>query len=458
MGSASPRLSTGPLGPLTEASSRGFAFAEWCEEIGLPLLPWQREAAVRAMETTADGSYRYKTILILVGRQSGKTTLLKLLALWRMLFDDARMVLGVAQSLDIAKEAWQGAVDYIEDALPAVVEKVRYASGENTLELVDGSRYRIAAASRKAGRGLTVDLLILDEVREQRDWLAWQALSKTTSVPKNAQTWCISNAGDDQSVVLNHLRAVALSGDSPRTGLFEWSAPDGCDTQDPANWAMACPALGHTITADTLRAYWETDPEPVFRTEVLCQSVRSMHDVALDQAGWAAGAVDGDIPGKSYAGIDVALDGRTCLYLAGAVGSGVRVEPLASWPDPRAALSELPAMLRSLGPASVAWYPGGPADVLAPLLLNAPWSVPLSGVTVKQACASFADLVAGGLVQHEDDDPDLDGQVSMSVRKDMGDGFVFTRGSGGCHALYAALGACWLARTAGPPKAGAFVL
>src|SRR6202043_3003669 len=76
---------------------------------------------------------------------------------------------------------------------------------DESLTLAGGGRYKIAAANRKAGRGLSIDELNIDELREQRNWAAWSALSKTTMARPLAQIWCMSNAGDDESVVLNQL-------------------------------------------------------------------------------------------------------------------------------------------------------------------------------------------------------------------------------------------------------------
>ena len=87
---------------------------------------------------------------------------------------------------------------------------MRLTNGEQCLTLSDGQRYRITAATRGAGRGLSVDVLLLDELREHRDYLAWAALSKTTLARPEALICAVSNAGDDQSVVLNDLRARAI--------------------------------------------------------------------------------------------------------------------------------------------------------------------------------------------------------------------------------------------------------
>lgn len=451
IGCADPRLGTAPIRELTPDTSRGFDLIEFANRIGHPLLPWQETAVIRALEVRPDGRYRFRTVLILVGRQSGKTTLLKVWALWR-LTNDSRLVLGVAQSLDIARESWQGTVDLAEGLglLDSKASKVRQANGEQCMTLETGARYRIGAASRKAGRGLSVDFLIMDELREQRDWNAWSALRSTTIARADAQVVAISNAGDDESVVLNSLREAALSGRDDAICLLEWSAPDGCALDDPEMWAQSLPGLGHIMDEDTVRAAIATDPPTVARTELLCQHV-SQINAALDPTGWSAGAdPSGSVESMRealYGAVDVSLDGNhVALVVAATMPDGrVRVEPVASWDSTRDARHELPELLKALDLRELLWFPGGPANALAPVLSSGRG---LTGNDVSAACMGFAEFVQSGMVVHNGN-PLLDGQVATAGKLMIGDGFRFTRrGSGNCNALYAAAAAVHAARTA----------
>ena len=301
VGRTEPRLGTpplvaGPSGPcgcgcaLTPASSLGFEAITFATDVlGVGLLPWQRYWLIHALELRPDGRYRFRTVLTLVARQQGKTTLLKIVSLWAMYLRRANLVLGAAQSLDIARESWAGAVDLAQGVpeLADEVANVRYANGEQCLTLDSGARYRITAATRSAGRGLSVDLLILDELREHRTSDAWAALSKTTIARESPLTVGISNAGDNESVVLNQLRSAALAGADEQLGIFEWSAPDGCAIDDPQAWVQAMPGLGITINEAAVRTSLATDPPVVFRTELLCQRVDAL-DAAVDADAWRA--------------------------------------------------------------------------------------------------------------------------------------------------------------------------
>ncbi|WP_181778939.1 terminase [Pseudonocardia pini] len=480
MGKEEPRLWTRPLRDLTPDTTLGYQAIRFATEIlGVELLPWQRFWLLHALELLPDGSFRFRTILTLVARQQGKTTLLKIVSLWAMYMGHAQLVLGAAQSLDIARESWQGAVELAEDndELAPEVANIRRANGEQCLTLRDGSRYRITAATRGAGRGLSVDLLVLDELREHRDWAAWGALTKTTIARPNAITVGISNAGDDQSVVLNSLRAAAIAGSDERLGLFEWSAPDGCDLDDLDAIAQACPGLGRTITLSAILSAKATDPPAVFRTELLCQHVETL-DSAIDMAAWRACEDTvtslGQHRDRVAVCLDVAPDGQHAT-LAGAAllpDGRVRVEILKAWDSTTAARAEVVPLLQQIRPADVGWFPNGPAAELGPELRQFrrtgrldvakvvdgrvvdTWeeeAARLAGAMEREACQGLAGLVEGRQLA-QPNDPLLNAHVAGSTKYETGDGWRFLRkGAGHVDALYAAAGAVYLARMLPPP-------
>ena len=92
LGSVEPRLFTPPLRPLNRETSRGFAAIDFARYAGTPFLPWQEWLAVHALETTPDGRYRFRVVLVVVARQNGKSTWKRGITLFRMYLDGARLV------------------------------------------------------------------------------------------------------------------------------------------------------------------------------------------------------------------------------------------------------------------------------------------------------------------------------------------------------------------------------
>ncbi|MGW3992215.1 terminase [Amycolatopsis sp. NPDC004772] len=452
LGKREPRLFTKPLRPLTPQTSRGFLFIQFCEDLGRPLLPWQEELAIRALELRPDGSYRFRTVIVQVARQNGKSEFSKLIALFKLFTDNVDLVLGVAQDLSIAKEVWEGALAIATESeeMSQYLTKPRYANGEQYFGLVDGGRYKISAATRSAGRGLSVDHLTLDEIREHRDFLAWSALSKTTTARPNAQIWAISNAGDRFSVVLNQLRDAALNETDPTIGLFEWSAPPNCELDDPEAWAQANPSLGYLISEETIRSSLATDPPDVFRTEVLCQRVDVLN-AAVDPSAWEATKDPlGDLSeardaGKVALGFDLSPDGlHATLVAAGLTATGKpRLEVVDAWSSTEDLRRDLPALAARIKARAVGWLPAGPAAAVAPVLRALENQVEIKGSSVGEACQQMADLVATRGLIHPGD-PLLDAHVENTQRFYSGDSWRFVRkGVGHVDAAYAAAAALY---------------
>jgi hypothetical protein len=274
VGDPAPRLSTAtPAG-----SSRGEEVVDWAREVlGVELLPWQRLVLERSLVEVED-RWASRTVGVIVGRQNGKTRLMTVRALAGMVLFGERRVLAAAQSRDVAIEAWRDALELAEDArLP--VHDVRRTNGQESF-WIGPARYKVAANNRKAARGQSTDLVILDEVREYRDWEGYSALEKTRRARRSSQVWAFSSEGDDGSVVLDHLASAGRLAADTRgpsdLAWFEWSAESGLERSDPRAWQQSNPALGHLITEETIRSELVADPVEMFETEVLCRRVASL--------------------------------------------------------------------------------------------------------------------------------------------------------------------------------------
>lgn len=458
-GKQTPRLFTPPLRTLNRRTSRGYEVIAFAEMIGEPLMPWQQWLCKHAMELNPDGMLRFRVVLVLVARQNGKSSVMRTITLWRMYMDNARLILGLAQDVAFAREQMVLCQDTIHACpdLEAEWGGVRLAAGDEKFWLRGGGRYLVKATNRRAGRGYSIDMACIDELREQHSWDAWSAVSKTMMARSNAQLWAGSNAGDDESVVLNQLRDAALAGTDPSIGIFEWSAPDGCELDDPRAIAQANPGLGHVINEAAISSARATDPPAVYRTEVLCQRVDHL-DTAVDVGAWKACAdPQGSLASKRdriAACVDVAPDGaHVTLAAAAALDDGrVRVQIMAAWRSTEEARFALDGILDQLTPVQTGWFPSGPAAALAPVLRKRPGSVELTGGKVGEACQGLADLALARRVVHPGDAL-LDAHISGASKLHVGDGWRFVRrGAGHVDAAYAAAGACYVAQTMPAPS------
>ncbi|HRN30336.1 MAG TPA: hypothetical protein PK890_11650, partial [Terrimesophilobacter sp.] len=373
-----------------------------------------------------------------MARQNGKSLLMLVLALWRMYADGAPLVIGTAQNLDISEELWSAAVELAESIpeLAELIEHVDKTNGKKALRLTTGERYKVAAASRRGGRGLSGDLILLDELREHQSWDAWAAVTKTTMARALAQVWAGSNAGDAASIVLRFLRMAAhrILGDpdginvdpysaappvedesdfeEDSLGIFEWSAIPGCSIWDRDGWAAANPSMGHVPSMErAIAAAAKTDPEWVFRTEVLCQWFAGTNDGPFPPGAWLQGTDDESrISKKSrlVACVDVSWD-RSIAHIAfaGFRKDGIaHVEIVASRAGTDWVVPWLTSKERKRPVDGVAWQlNGAPVSSLTDEFKKS--GLPLiewASTDLGRATGQFYDLVRQ--VVPEDDDPD----------------------------------------------------
>ena len=324
LGVTEPRVFTKPLRELTPLTSLGFdviAFAN--NDLGITLHPYQEWLYIHALELLPSGEFRFDTIIVLIARQNGKTMWWKILILYVMYVLGMKLVLSTAQDLDTAEETWEAVVQMVQgvddDDVPLFpelaeqVEKIVLTNGKKSLNLKSGERYKAKAASRRAGRGLSGDLIGLDELREQQSWDSWSAITHTTMARARSLIIGLSNAGDATSVVLRYLRKAGHAtlgdpdgvnaADDPSAmledvdeveeieesglGIFEWSAVPGASIKDRQGWAQANPSMNHPNGVGERKILAATkEPEWVFRTEVLCQ--------------WSDGSLEGPFPSGSW--------------------------------------------------------------------------------------------------------------------------------------------------------------
>lgn len=335
MGKTEPRIFTPPLRELTPDTSLGFACIEYATDVlHKNLYPWQKWALIHLLEIVGElggeWKFRFRTVLFLISRQNGKTVLSEVIASFFLNVLCVDSVFGTSLSLDKAEEVWEAVVQDQETIpeLSAELKKVGRTNGSKKLVLTGLRQYKVGAPTRRAGRGDSNDLVMLDEVREQRDWETWSASVASTNAKPNGMVVCFSNAGDPDSVVLRQLRETAIADidgtaetndyggdvDATTLGLFEWSAEDGAATDDIEALAQANPAMGYGyLTERALMSNRKTFPESKFRSECMCQQVETILPSPFPDGAWNAGLdMRSSIAPESelFYGIDLSADRR----------------------------------------------------------------------------------------------------------------------------------------------------
>jgi len=420
------------------------------------LMPWQEWLYVHALEKQTDGTgFRFQILVILVARQNGKSRWLKGLGLWRLFLSrygrvdahcpGARLAVIAAQNLDYAENMLKEVVDEIRDNPLLCRELInhRVTNGKHRAILTNRRYWRAATASRKGARSLSVDIAMLDELREHTTWDAWNAIVPTTTVRRYSQVVCTSNAGDSRSEVLRAARDGAmrrvLTGETENTriGLFEWSVPMEEDPKDPAFWHMANPSMGllNDFSLDDLRGYLEAMEYrnlAGFQTEHLCQWVDSLQPGILPAEHWAE-TIDPtsrrDESAPVFAALDVNYDRtRSYVCIAGRRADGnlhIEIAVAASGTD---WVVEYLAERKKKFKAVAVQKTGAPVSGMIDDIKRAGVKVVEWGPSneIAGACAMLYDQITEHRIFHRPAGA-LDRAAASGVARNVSEGWVFDR-------------------------------
>ena len=120
--------------------------------------------------------------IILKGRQLGLSTLIAAYALWMMLFHPDKRVLVIATQERVAKKLVEKVV-YMYDFLPSWLQtKLKEKSQKQKMVFVNNSQIEAIAATKNAGRGDALSLLVIDEMAFIPNAIMdeiWKAATKT---------------------------------------------------------------------------------------------------------------------------------------------------------------------------------------------------------------------------------------------------------------------------------------
>jgi hypothetical protein len=425
---------------------------------GLQLDPWQAFALHVGLGERLDGRWSAFEVAINVARQNGKGGIIEGRELAGLFLLPEKLILHSAHEFKTAKEAFLRIVTLVTncDALRRRVKRVRQTTGEEAIELLDGTRLRFLARSGSSGRGFSGDCNIMDESMILGDD-AMGALMPTMSARPDPQLWYLASAGiGAPSMQLARLRRRAL--EAMRTGepdpslvYLEWSIsphadecpPDCTEHDDPASplsAAKANPALGYRISQEHVNREMLSMGAAVFARERLGvgdypaegevtwrvvseDAWRALTAPGSQAADPVAFAIDAT-PERSHAAICAAgtsvLDGGTRDGV-----THVEVTDHRSglgWVVPRAV-----ELQEKWSPLCWVVDAGGPAGSLIPdLEAKGIEVVSPKARQVAQACGGFLDAVADQTLTHLDQAP-LAAALAGAELRPLGDASAWSR-------------------------------
>jgi phage terminase large subunit-like protein len=243
--------------------------------LGPGLMPWQHEANGITTEQTPEGRFAYRQVVIEVMRQQGKSVDLLAMMIARGLRRPGTQIAYTAQTrLDARHRLLDVWWPRIQQSKLAPFIDIRRGSGSEALVFRNGSLLGLVSNTQTSGHGDNLDLGVIDEAWAQQDDHLEQAM-RPAMMTRDAQLWIVSAAGTEKSpyfrAKVEDGRARAEMGVTEGGCYIGYSAADDEDPGDPATWWRRMPALGITVSEETVKTDFGLMDLPEFRRAYLCQ-------------------------------------------------------------------------------------------------------------------------------------------------------------------------------------------
>ncbi len=243
--------------------------------LGFGLMPWQHQVNGTATELDEHGRFAYRQVVLEVMRQQGKTVDLLAMMVARALRRPGTQISYTAQTrLDARHRLLDVWWPLIERSKLSRFVDVRRGSGSEAYLFRNGSMLGLVSGTQTSGHGDSLDLGVIDEAWAQEDDHLEQAM-RPAMMTRDAQLWVVSAAGTERSAYFRGKvedgRGRAEMGLTDRGAYFGYGAPDDADPGDPATWRACMPALGITVSEETVAADFDLMDLAEFRRAYLCQ-------------------------------------------------------------------------------------------------------------------------------------------------------------------------------------------
>lgn len=439
-----------------EDASRADDLAEVADIAGMDLDDWQHLCLREAAWLRRRGrGWRWSAMEagIEVPRQNGKGDVKIVRQLTGLFVWGERLQVHTAHEFKTCYEHFRKVADIVENTpefskllKPRV--GIRTGAGDQAIELRNGNRIRFLARSGKSGRGLTGDVVYLDEAFALEPGMIGALMYALRARP-NPQVWYTSSAPHMTSMVLHAMRhrAEATTAEEPRLLYVGWNNAPTASPGDVDGWYRVNPALGVRVDIETManeyrNALSHPDLMAEFRREALGIPEEPGGEIVVPLPLWESLCDPAYVPTAPLVfAVDVTPD-RSSATVAACGGGVVEV-------DNRAGTAWIAKRLTAHRGARVVVDAGSPAGALIPELERSGLKVESLGLAdVAKACGAFYDDIADSRVRFRTNVA-LDDAVKGAVKKPVGDAWRWARRdtSVDMSPLVAATLAYWLART-----------
>lgn len=407
--------------------------------LGPGLMPWQHDWNALVTEIGPDGRFVYRQGVLEVMRQQGKTVdLLSMMVAYGLRRPGTQIAYTAQTRLDARKrllDSWWPRIKRSKLGPPLI--DVRRGSGSEALLFRNESMLSLISGTETSGHGDSLHLAVIDEAWAHQDDHVEQAV-RPTLMTTAGQLLVVSAAGTEKSpyfrAKVDDGRARTEAGLTDTACYVGYSFADDEDPADPATWRRRMPALGITVSEETVAADLELMGLAEFRRAYGCQwpEVANPGWAVITEETWR-GLADGESPGDPVSFAVEVAPGRTDAAIA-AAGRGrdgrthvqvIEYKPGTDWVPAR--ITELRQRHR---PCAVVVDPSSHAGSLIADLSSAGVEVttPFTARDAAQACGQFYDAVQAGQLAHMGQ-PSLNLAMRSAVTRLLSDAWAWDRRS-----------------------------
>ena len=152
IGNQTPRIQVEPK----RTGSDGEGASMLMTAYGLTLDDWQKTVIDCWLGTDENGQYTVTSAGLCVPRQNGKNVVLEAREFYGLVINGEK-ILHTAHQVRTSKKSFRRLVNMFEDKrhpeIQALVKRIRYTNGEESIELTNGGTIEFSARSRQAARG-----------------------------------------------------------------------------------------------------------------------------------------------------------------------------------------------------------------------------------------------------------------------------------------------------------------
>jgi hypothetical protein len=316
------------------------------------------------------------------------------------------------------------------------IARVSRVNGSEKIYMRNGSTYGIVTPNDKGARGLSLNLMVIDEALTHPLSLIAN-LQPTLATKRNGQLWILSNAGrPGESELLEHYREIGhreIAEPQNKLAWFEWCpALDDFDYMDQEVWYQAIPSLHEEkgVLLDAVKEAATTNSPEIFTKEWLnVWPSRDAVQVINTELWDSLARTDIAVGNQIVFGVDISRErDKASIGASGLVRDFTPVELIeckegTSWVLPR--LVELCKRYNT----KVVIDTGSPAASLIAELEKE--NIGVMSIHLRDyamACGSFYDAVQAKTICHLDD-PNLKTAIMGSTKRPLGDSWAWNRQS-----------------------------